>query len=284
MATRRLAGLGIALVALLALVALASGAPRPLGVGGGTAHVGPQFFDYAFTTLVIAIAAAVVVTIMIVGRFQQDEAHRTRAWWSGVATLCGVLLLLALLARAHLIPNPGGGLGAAERADQRPRELPKDPPLAGGRDVELKWIPFAATGGIVILLLASAGLARRRNLRSRSPRERLDGAAAEVSTLLDDAVDDLRAERDVRRAVIAAYARLEHALAAHGLPRHPSEAPLEYLGRALLRLQATRPAVRTLTDLFEWAKFSPHEVDAGMRDEAVDALVQVRDELRAVAA
>jgi hypothetical protein len=35
-----------------------------------------------------------------------------------------------------------------------------------------------------------------------------------------------------------------------------------------------------LTDLFEWAKFSHHEPEPHMRDEAIDALVALRDELR----
>jgi hypothetical protein len=36
-----------------------------------------------------------------------------------------------------------------------------------------------------------------------------------------------------------------------------------------------------LTALFQWAKFSAHQVDGTMRDEAIAALVEVRDELRA---
>jgi hypothetical protein len=74
---------------------------------------------------------------------------------------------------------------------------------------------------------------------------------------------------------------METALAAAGLPREPSEAPLEYVERALLALDASADAVRRLTDLFEWARFSQHEPEPSMRDEAVDALVAVRDELRA---
>jgi len=76
---------------------------------------------------------------------------------------------------------------------------------------------------------------------------------------------------------------MERALAAAGLPRLPSEAPLEYLERALLELHASGPAVRQLTDLFEWARFSDHEPDRTMRDDAVDALEAIRDELRAPA-
>jgi hypothetical protein len=56
---------------------------------------------------------------------------------------------------------------------------------------------------------------------------------------------------------------------------------LEYVERALLNLDASASAIRKLTDLFEWARFSHHEPDPSMRDEAIDALVAVRHELRA---
>ncbi len=104
-----------------------------------------------------------------------------------------------------------------------------------------------------------------------------------MSLALDESLDDLRAEPDLRKAIIAAYARMERALAGAGLPRRPAEAPLEYLERALLELETSAGAVRRLTDLFEWAKFSQHEPEPQMRDDAIDALVAVRDELRAPA-
>jgi hypothetical protein len=74
---------------------------------------------------------------------------------------------------------------------------------------------------------------------------------------------------------------METALAAAGVPRHVAEAPLEYLERVLLSLDTSADAVRRLTDLFEWARFSHHEPEPSMRDDAVDALIAVRDELRA---
>jgi hypothetical protein len=74
---------------------------------------------------------------------------------------------------------------------------------------------------------------------------------------------------------------MEIALAVAGIPRDPAEAPLEYVERALLTLDASSADVRRLTDLFEWARFSHHEPEPSMRDEAIDALVAVRDELRA---
>jgi hypothetical protein len=66
---------------------------------------------------------------------------------------------------------------------------------------------------------------------------------------------------------------MEHALARAGLPRHPAEAPFEYVERALGSLETSAESVRRLTALFEWAKFSQHEPEPEMRDEAIDALV-----------
>jgi hypothetical protein len=80
--------------------------------------------------------------------------------------------------------------------------------------------------------------------------------------------------------VIAAYARLENVLAAHGLPRLPAEAPLEYLARMLAELEVGEASARALTDLFERAKFSQHAVGAEMKEQAIAALESVRDELQ----
>jgi hypothetical protein len=75
---------------------------------------------------------------------------------------------------------------------------------------------------------------------------------------------------------------MEKILAAHDLPRKPSEAPLEYLRRVLVDLRVTEDSVTKLTALFERAKFSEHEIDASAKEEAIDALVALRDDLRVI--
>ena len=65
-----------------------------------------------------------------------------------------------------------------------------------------------------------------------------------------------------------------------GFPRVPSEAPFEYVERALGELETSAESAHRLTDLFEWAKFSQHEPGPEMRDDAIDALIAVRDELK----
>jgi hypothetical protein len=104
-----------------------------------------------------------------------------------------------------------------------------------------------------------------------------------LAAVLDDAIEDVLREQDPRRAVIAAWARLERVLAAHGLPRQPAQAPFEYAGLAVAEAELTPAAVEGLARLFEWARFSVNEVTPGMREEALGALVAIRDQIRLAA-
>ncbi len=69
-------------------------------------------------------------------------------------------------------------------------------------------------------------------------------------------------------------------LAANGIARRPAETADEYLARILHDLELEPGRVGRLTDLFTRAKFSHHEVDLTMKEEAIGALEHVRDELR----
>ena len=148
-----------------------------------------------------------------------------------------------------------------------------------GRDPQIIW-PLVI--GLAVLITAAIAaviiIERRRDRRGRRTPEQLE----KLGRALDEAIDDLRRDPDPRRAVIAAYARMEQALTLYGFPRRPSEAPYEYLHRVARELEAEGP-VASLTELFEVAKFSEHAVDEGMRGRAIDALTAVRAEVRAEA-
>ena len=132
-------------------------------------------------------------------------------------------------------------------------------------------------GSILLGIVVSAGAATAQTRRRRlGPEAALARALDEV---LSDSLDDLRAERDPRKAVIRAYARMEKTFAAYGVPREEHETPLEYVERVLDRLRVSSYAVRRLMQLFERAKFSPHEIDAAMKDDAIEALAGLRAEL-----
>jgi hypothetical protein len=275
---RRLLLLGLGTTALLAVAAVATSG-RPLSKSQGT---GPDasFFDYVYTTIVVgAIAMTLVVAYAIsLQRPGPFKPHR-RPWY-----LLSTLLSVMLVAVAALIFLHSGlarrlhdlhvrlGEQSQGPAGKRPLGSTKD-----ARNARVRWDEIAVVlvlvGGVAVLLLASSGA-------KRAPRPWRSRSQDAVSLALDESLDDLRTEPDLRRAIIAAYARMERALALGGIPRRPSEAPLEYLERALRELDTSAEGVRRLTDLFEWAKFSQHEPEPEMRDEAIHALVAVRDELR----
>ncbi len=123
--------------------------------------------------------------------------------------------------------------------------------------------------------------AARLLLRNAHEPVPADDTAEAVAAIIDDTLEDLRNETDPRRAVVAAYARMERVLAVHGLPRDRAEAPAEYLERALEELSASASSASRLTRLFEWARFSDHPVEPGMKEQAITALEAVRDELTA---
>jgi len=242
------------------------------------------FWDFAFTSFVILVAFAMLLGLTAYFLFRRVRERRkpsqTRTLRSLVIIL-GCSLFLVLFRRHlhnldlfNLFNSHGGNSHAHAGAGNSQHGLSPT-----SRHPRFRWEELVVVIG-VLAVLGAAAYATRRRLLPPEPR----GLAPEVlADVLDESIDDLRSDADLRRAIVAAYARMERTLAAAGVPRRPAEAPLEYLERALLGLDASADAVRRLTDLFEWARFSQYEPDPSMRDEAVDALVAVRDELRASA-
>jgi hypothetical protein len=278
----RLVPLAVAVTLLLAVVAIASGG-RPLRSSGGRGGLPLSFWDYAFTTIVIVLAL-ILLALGLVALFVRATPHKQQSYFQSrmiqtIAFFTLLAMLGAILARHHLFK---GFHLPPEQAQLSPRRSGSGAHShAANRGPRIRWDEVVIFLGILLVVAAGYGRAVVRS--RRTPRLFRFGAADPdaLTAALDESIDDLRADPDLRRAIVAAYARMEAALAVAGIPRRPSEAPLEYLERALLTLDASAEAVRKLTDLFEWARFSQHEPEPSMRDDAVDALVAVRDELRA---
>ena len=193
-------------------------------------------------------------------------------------------------------PNPHGaelrtlGSKAGEpRSEMCPSPAPAAAPGGSGWSFQLPtWVlPLvlsALAGGLVLLLFT---------LRARrGPVVSVDGDLEEVDAVrvavdavgaaVDASLRDLRDGQDPRRAVIAAYRRMEQTLTAAGLPRRPAETAREYVVHALTSLELCAEPPRTLTTLFERARFSVRPIDVAMRDQAIDALVAMQQELKGI--
>jgi uncharacterized protein DUF4129 len=279
--SRRLAVLVAGVTVLLALAGIASHG-RPLAADRGQGPT-PIFFDYIATTILLAtIVMAAVIGWAIFG--QQFGSGRPRGRWHLASTLVS-LFVAAFISWAVLHSHIQDRLRQLGQKSQQQQQHSGSPPKGptvnpNGRNARIRWDEIA----VVLVLLGGTAIvlyARRRTMR---PPRRWLGRAEEVSLALDDSLDDLRNDPDLRRAIVAAYARMERTLAAAGLERRPSEAPFEYVARALTSLDTSAESAERLTELFEWAKFSQHEPRPEMREDAIEALVAVRDELRRPAA
>lgn len=278
-AHRRPTGAVLAVVVALAAVTIAANGTAPVG-SGGARRPSEWAIDVAVSLLLVLMAAgSVFAALVLVLRPSVLGDPTPRARKRGRLLSAGVLVVLVILL-AYGVRRLATDDAARDRAaDLLPGQGTTD---ALGDTADRYEPSFAALPVIVVCVLAAvAGLAWLLATRARRVDEAPDGSVAEaLAGVLDDTLDDLRAERDPRRAVIAAYARLERVLAAHGAPRRPSEAPDEYLQRVLASLELSREAVSRLTSLFQTAKFSQHDVDTAMKEEAIEALVSARDELR----
>jgi hypothetical protein len=266
-------GLGIAVLAAAA---------RPLN--------GEITLGKAFVVLAIVLPAAVAPALLV----RYAEARR----WMPFFLLGTVVFILATAAVGLLAtkvpvgplkskgskgPNTTGGGSGLKKNPTVPEHSHFT--ISTGMVVVLLLLLALVIGGAIVLAI------RRKPPASpvAAPRKLVPEAdAAELVrrfySLIDDTLDDLRAEPDPRRAVIAAYARMEHGLGTLGIERLLSETPFEYLARVLERLSVSDQAARALTDLFLRAKFSAAPVTDAMKEEAVSSLETIREEARAWAA
>jgi Domain of unknown function (DUF4129) len=273
---------------LVAIVAVASTGSTP-GGSGDTRKPHETILDTFFSLALIALIPA--AAIFIYGLMQRKEIAEEMASgrYRRTSTI-GLVVFLALftgavyLVREHGSPLQWGDLG--ESVDIGPngevvvRDASESDPNA--YRAEFAWVPVLLILGLIAAAVAAFTFGSRR--RQQALGDDLGLVAEQLADVLDETLDDLRAEPDPRRAVIAAYARLERSFAAAGLPRREQETAVEYVPRALEGLEVDAAAVRKLTDLFTTAKFSQHPIDDSMKLEAVSSLERIRDDLRAAAA
>lgn len=275
---------------LIALVAVAIAARGSTSAGDDTTRKpSDALLDVFFTLYLVALIGGALAFVYLLVLRRKVKAQTGQAprrtlleLLVTVVVLVGVAMLVARRVSTFERAAPIEPEEAIGQARSIPVHTTADP--AGAYEAGVAWIPVIVTAGLIVLAVGAWWYAGRSRRRARGELIRDDQLATELAAAVDESLDDLRAEPDPRRAVVAAYARLERVLDAHRLPRRPSEAPLEYLARMLRDLSVSPEAARLLTDLFERAKFSQHAVGAEMKEEAISALETVRDDLLAARA
>lgn len=270
------AAAAVAVVLGLLLVVGAS-ARRPLN-GGAAAPSLPTWPLLFVVGVGLVVSAALGIAVL-------GPIMRVRAGQSGRSALrAGPLTLsLSLLLPAAIIALYTTQGATGERkviAQPAPAIHDKLAGKPGERGADHTKGVAALTAGIGAGVVGFAALAL---VRARRRREAEIEPRATVAAGARDAAAAAAIPADPRAAVLAAYARMETALASVGLARRPSDAPREYLARLEAGLGGGRAPAARLTELFERARFSPHPVGEDLREEAIGALETLRIQLEAPA-
>lgn len=263
--------------------------------------------------VVLLLASVGVVTVAVVMRARNRTAARAGAasrpdWlrgdvgrpsWRGV--LIAFVVVLTWLVAAMLLSRLGGG-----DATNAPTFVPGDTPAstaptpsptpgqptppAAQQDSNLLGYFYAGTVIFLVVLVVGTIVTSRRSVRSGAagplpagqPTAHQPGTGSE--SLLRAAevglaeVEDL--SREPRKAIIACYAAMERELAlVPGAAPQDFDTASEVLARAVDQRVLGPGSAIQLVDLFDEARFSPHVMNEGHRETAVEVLQQVLAEL-----
>jgi Domain of unknown function (DUF4129) len=213
-----------------------------------------------------------------------------------IAWLLLVLVLMRLgvgspgdqpLSASPTVPDPGSTPPSTNPVPRQP-DSPDDP----GTGVIGYLVPPMLI--LMALIVVGTAIASRRQRRAATSwAATADGpeapAAPGAAESLARAAELGLAEigdlsREPREAIIACYAAMERELThVPGAVPQDCDTPSEVLARAVEHHALRADSASQLVELFEEARFSPHVMNEGHRDVAVDALRLVLTDLRSMA-
>lgn len=268
--------------------------------------------------VVLLFMSVVIIGIAIVTRLRNRERRRPgagrlpesggtmgRPTWRfsliALALVIGWLMLVMILTRmgvggpAELAPS--GRPTVADPSTASPPTTNPVPPQADspnepGANVISYLIPPMLI--LMALIVVGTAIASRRQRRfattwavdgqpTDAPAQ--SGAAESLARAAEVGLAEIGdLSREPREAIIACYAAMERELThVPGAVPLDCDTPSEVLARAVDHHALRADSATQLVELFEEARFSPHVMNEGHRDIAVDALRLVLTDLRSMA-
>lgn len=266
--------------------------------------------DVALLSISVAI-----IGIAIIARLRNRQARRPgagslpesrgsvgRPTWRfsliALALAIGWLLLVMLLMRLDVTapgdqPPPGSppvaGPGSVPPTINPVPRQPDSPGDPGTNIVGYLVPPMLILMALIVVGTAVVSRRQRRAATSSAAHGDLPEASAGATESLARAAELGLAEigdltREPREAIIACYAAMERELThVPGAVPQDCDTPSEVLARAVDHHALRAESATQLVELFEEARFSPHVMNEGHRDVAVDALRLVLADLRSIA-
>jgi hypothetical protein len=184
-------------------------------------------------------------------------------------------------------PDPGSAPPPTNPVPPQP-DSPDDP---GGGIIGYLVPPMLILMALIVVGTAIASRRQRRAATSWTARTddpqapAAPGAAESLARAAEIGLAEIGdLSREPREAIIACYAAMERELThVPGAVPQDCDTPSEVLARAVEHHALRADSASQLVELFEEARFSPHVMNEGHRDVAVDALRLVLTDLRSMA-
>ena len=281
------------------VVALATGAAASILVTASTAPPPPahssalvRLPQAVITGVSVGMAALVIGSLVLWGLRSGPSSTLSRM---ALSILMVVLLgILFVIAARFLGVGPAFYLNGSGAPPGSNTTLPNGTTLQGslngmgnGTLVLFPgvpgWVPFAALGVVVLLVVVVGVPQTRRYLAERGERGRLRrGSAVGVSAGMQEALSRASSELDLggdpRLVILSLYAAMLEELKPM-VGDMGTSTPEEIRASHLVRLGVRPEAARTLTRLFEEARYSTHPMGPAESARAQESLRSALDDL-----
>ncbi|HYB79850.1 MAG TPA: DUF4129 domain-containing protein [Thermoplasmata archaeon] len=276
------------------VVALAVGAAASILVGAVTtssSSSGPASLVYLPPWLLalasFGILAFVGISIILMRLNGGTSSGQSQF---AVRVLMAILIAVVFLLAVHLLGSPG--LGSGNSTAQNATGTPPPPPNGGSHYVNGSggvvvwpglppWLPFVILAGVVLVVVIAVVPELRWYLEERrggKTKVETPVDVAPVRAALARAATELQEGHDPRDVILALYTTLLTRLrpVVVGLD---ASTPEEIRATHLERLGVRPSPARTLTRLFEEARYSRHPMGRESSEAAQDAVREVLDDL-----
>ena len=217
--------------------------------------------NYLFYFLQISVFA--IIVLGIVGAF----VYRRQALSEALHTAISLALYLLFLGGLYVLANKVSIIlhGSSEYPG-----TPGSTPQYSGDALTLTAISIFMAIVVAVFLLKVYGRPKKRVVRPK---------AVTAGESVERAIYQARIGKDVRGAILSAYKEMENLMRASGVSSKDYFTPREFREFALEKLKISEEPVDTLTQLFELARYSRHEMNEEHRRRAIEALEAIRNEI-----
>jgi len=222
-----------------------------------TASSGGTYFMYFLQVTLFGIVAIAIIGGLIYRRILLKEA------------LSGLIAFLAALASFGLVYILADRISFFfySQGSWKPTNPGSAPPYSQNI---LALVSISILMGILFALFIARVYRRREEVEEKRK--------ISVAESVDRAIYKVKIGKDVRGAILAAYKEMENLMRSRGVEDKDYYTPREFREFALGTLNISQEPLDTLTNLFEIARYSKHEMNETHRKMALSALEEIRNE------